>query len=184
MRNKRESGQILPLVGLTLASLMGFGGVAVDVGYWEYSQQAQQNATDAAAIGGAQQLVKSNCTGGSGAKSAAVADAASNGFINAGNVAVTANSPPQSGPYAGNSCAISVSIQAQHVPSFFSRLFGQGERPDDLDAGRRDRRGAQHRRVHLPAQRDGVRRTSTAPTFRAPAARSTSTTRRTSTARP
>lgn len=126
MRNTRESGQILPLVGLTLASLMGFGGVAVDVGYWEYSQQAQQNATDAAAIGGAQQLVKSNCTGGSGAKSAAVADAASNGFINAGNVAVTANSPPQSGPYAGNSCAISVSIQAQHVPSFFSKLFGQG----------------------------------------------------------
>ena len=32
---------------------MGFAGIAVDVGYLEYRQQAQQTATDAAAVGGA-----------------------------------------------------------------------------------------------------------------------------------
>ncbi len=124
MRRNHPSGQVLPLIGLTLATLLGFGGVATDVGYWEYQQQAQQNATDAAAIGGAQQLVKSNCTGGTGAKAAAIADATSNGFANAGNVTVTPNSPPSSGPFANNSCAITVTITSSHVASYFSRLFG------------------------------------------------------------
>lgn len=117
-------GQVLPLIGLTIAALMGFGGIAVDVGYWEYYQQAQQNATDAAAIGGAQQLVHSNCTGASNAQSAALADAASNGFPNTGNVTVSANSPPTSGPFSGNHCAIGVNINSSHVSSYFARLFG------------------------------------------------------------
>jgi hypothetical protein len=124
MRRNHERGQVLPLIGLTLATLTGFGGIAVDVGYWEYQQQAQQNATDAAAIGGAQQLVKSNCTGGSNAKAAALADATTNGFPNGGNVSVSPNSPPSSGPFANNSCAISVTITSNHVASYFSRLFG------------------------------------------------------------
>lgn len=124
MRRTHPRGQVLPFIGLALATIMGFGGVAVDVGYWEYQQQAQQNATDAAAIGGAQQLVHSNCTGGSNAQSAALADAASNGFPNTGTVTVTADSPPSSGPFSGNHCAVSVSINSGHVSSFFARLFG------------------------------------------------------------
>jgi len=124
MRHIQVRGQILPLVGLGLATLLGFGGVAVDVGSWEYQQQSQQNATDAAAIGGAQQLVRSNCTGNTNAQSAAVADAGTNGFPNSGNVTVTANSPPKSGPFASNACAVSVQIQTQHVASYFARLFG------------------------------------------------------------
>lgn len=119
-----QKGQVLPLIGLILAALMGFGGMAVDVGYWEYHQQAQQNATDAAVIGGAQQLVRSNCTAGSNAKAAALGDAASNGFPNGGNITVSANSPPISGPFSGNACAVSVQITSQHVASFFANLFG------------------------------------------------------------
>ena len=42
----RERGQVLPLIALCLAVLMGFAGVAVDVGYWEYQQREQQNAAE------------------------------------------------------------------------------------------------------------------------------------------
>jgi hypothetical protein len=103
---------------------MGFAGMSVDVGYLEYWQQKQQNATDAAAIGGAEVLARSNCASAASAQSAAVADAQENGFNNAGNTTVTAVSPPTSGPYSGNSCAVSVQIQTQHVTTWFSRLFG------------------------------------------------------------
>lgn len=119
-----HKGQVLPLIAVSLTALMGFGGVAVDVGYWEYRQQAQQSATDAAAIGGAQQLVRSDCSGPTNAQAAALADATSNGFSNAGNVSVQVNSPPQSGPFANNGCAVSVQITSTHVASFFTNLFG------------------------------------------------------------
>src|SRR5271165_7572648 len=119
-----ERGQVLPLIAVCLATLMGFAGIAVDVGYLEYRQQAQQTATDAAAVGGAQSLVRSNCSGASGAVAAAQSDAASNGFANGGNVTVYATSPPSAGPYAGNNCAVYVSINTQHVSTFFAHLFG------------------------------------------------------------
>jgi hypothetical protein len=119
-----QRGQVLPLIGLCLAVLMGFGGVAVDVGYLEYQQQSQQNATDAAAIGGAEQLAHGACANQSVAKAAAVADAASNGFSSTANTTVTANSPPLSGVFAGNACAVSVAINSSHVSTWFSRLFG------------------------------------------------------------
>ena len=46
MKRTNERGQILPLIGISLAVLMGFAGIGVDVGYLEYRQQAQQTATD------------------------------------------------------------------------------------------------------------------------------------------
>lgn len=119
-----QRGQVLPLIAVTLTALIGVGGMAVDVGYWEYRQQAQQSATDAAAIGGAQQLVRSGCSGSAGAQAAALADAGSNGFSNAGNVSVQANSPPQSGPFQSNNCAVAVKITSSHVASYFANLFG------------------------------------------------------------
>jgi hypothetical protein len=117
-------GQVLPLIAVSLTVLMGVGGISVDVGYWQYRQQAQQSATDSAAIGGAQQLVRSDCSGSTGAQAAAVADAGSNGFSNGGNVSVQANSPPQNGPYQNSNCAVSVKITSSHVASYFASLFG------------------------------------------------------------
>jgi hypothetical protein len=124
MRHSSQSGAVLPFVAITLATLMGFSGMAVDVGYLEYWQQQQQTATDAAALGGAQLLARTNCASASNAESAAAIDATENGFTTGGNVTVSAVSPPTSGPYSGNACAISVQISAQHVATFFSRLFG------------------------------------------------------------
>jgi len=123
----REKGQILPLVGLCLSVLMGTGGVAVDVGFLEYKQQTEQVAVDAAAQGGAQQLTRGGCTtqNQSAAQTAALTDAASNGYTNGSNgITVTAQSPPLSGPYQGVNCSISVEIDNAHAQTFFTRLFG------------------------------------------------------------
>ena len=119
-----QRGQVLPLIAAMLGMLMGFGGIAVDVGYLKYEQQSQQNATDAAALGGAQQLVHSSCGNSAAATGGATTDAATNGFPNGGNVTVTPNSPPASGPFSGNNCAISVNITTAHVSTYFSRLLG------------------------------------------------------------
>jgi hypothetical protein len=125
MRNRAgQSGQVLPLIAISLAVLLGFAGLAVDVGYLEYWQQQQQTVTDAAAVGGAQQLARSSCSGSTAAETAAQDDAGTNGFGSGGNVVVSAVTPPSSGPYAGNACAISVQISTQHVSTFFARLFG------------------------------------------------------------
>jgi hypothetical protein len=123
-RLTKGAGFVLPLVALCLAVLMGFAGIAVDVGYLEYRQQAQVSATDAAAIGASQALASQNCPYPTAAQAAAYNDAAINGFANGGNVTVMVHNPPTSGPYANNNCAVSVQITTQHVATFFSQLFG------------------------------------------------------------
>ncbi len=123
-RHLNERGQVLPMVAICLAVLMGFGALSIDAGYLEYRQRQQQSAADAAAIGGAQQLVYDGCGDSSAAYTAAYNDAATNGFADGGNVKVTPNNPPTSGPYANNNCAVQVTITNQHTQTFLSRLFG------------------------------------------------------------
>jgi hypothetical protein len=101
--------------------------LAVDVAYLEYWQQEQQLATDAAAIGGAQQLGHGDCSNASAAETAAVLDANLDGFPNSGKTSVTAVSPPSSGPYASNVCAISVQVSTTGVSTFLARLFGYAQ---------------------------------------------------------
>ncbi len=123
-RGLGQRGVVLPVAAICLTTVMGFAGLAIDVAYLEYWQQKQQTATDAAALGGAQQLGRSSCGTASTAESSAAFDAQQDGFTNVGNVSVTAVSPPTSGPYANNPCAIGVQITTQHVSTFFARLFG------------------------------------------------------------
>jgi Flp pilus assembly protein TadG len=126
MRNRAQRGQVMPLIALGLTVMLGFGGLGVDVGSWEYHQREQQSAADAAALGGAQQLIYSNCTNYSAATTAAQNDAANGGFPAGGNVALTIQAPPQSGPFAGNGCAVYVRVTSNHVASYFAKLFGIG----------------------------------------------------------
>jgi Flp pilus assembly protein TadG len=56
---KEDSGQMLPIVALMLASLMGISGMAVDVGRLMYTKHQLQASTDAAALAGAAQLPNS-----------------------------------------------------------------------------------------------------------------------------
>jgi hypothetical protein len=123
-RHLSERGQVLPMVAICLAVLMGFGAMSIDAGYLEYHQRQQQNAADAAAIGGAQQLVYAGCGDKSAASTAALADAANAGFASGGNVSVIPDNPPTTGPYANNSCAVQVSITNLHTQTFLSRVFG------------------------------------------------------------
>lgn len=123
-----ERGQILPLVALCMTIIMGFAAMAIDVGFLEYRQRQQQNAADAAAIGGAQQLDYVGCNNQSAvATTTGDNDAASNGFPNGGNggaITVTINNPPTTGPYAGNDCAVQAIITNTNTQTFFLRLFG------------------------------------------------------------
>lgn len=120
----RERGTVLPLVALSLTMVLGFAGLAIDVAYLEYRQQQQQLATDAAAVGGAQALGRTNCSNATTGEAAAQFDAGLDGFYNSTRTAVTVVSPPSAGPYANNACAISVHITTQNVSTWFSRLFG------------------------------------------------------------
>ncbi len=126
MKRKGESGQVLPLIALCMASLMGFGGMAVDVGYWRYQQREQQSATDAAALGGAQQLIYSSCPNQTVANTGATKDATNNGYTTGvKGVTVAVSNPPASGVFASSSCAVQVQIGSSSVPTFFTRLFGK-----------------------------------------------------------
>jgi Putative Flp pilus-assembly TadE/G-like len=118
---------------------MGFAALAIDVGFLEYRQRQQQNATDAAAVGGAQALVYVGCNSEqSVAQTAGRADAASNGFADqsstSGPISVTINNPPNSGPYAGNNCAVQAVINNSATQTFFSRIFGYASMPETTQA--------------------------------------------------
>ncbi|GAC1429806.1 MAG: pilus assembly protein TadG-related protein [Candidatus Velthaea sp.] len=116
-----ERGQALPLLALAFVVLMGFTGLAVDVGYERYQQRAQQSATDSAAIAGASELIYSQ----SGSLAAARKESASNGFTHDGAATiVSVNNPPQSGTYSGNTRAIEVIIDATR-PTFFEQVLGK-----------------------------------------------------------
>jgi Putative Flp pilus-assembly TadE/G-like len=120
-----QAGQVIPLVALSMTVLLSFSGMAVDNGYWQYQQRQQQTAADSAAIGGAQALAVAGCPNSSSAKTAADNDASGNGY--ASNDVLVSN-PPASGPYAGNNCAVSVTINATHA-TFFTRALGRPDMP-------------------------------------------------------
>ena len=124
MMSVGERGQVLPFVAICLAVLMGFAGLAIDLGYLQYQQRQQQSATDAAAIGGAQALITKGCPDQTAAQTAAFNDSASNGFTNAtGGVTVTVINPPNSGPFSGVNCAVQVNLTSPHA-TWFSKLYG------------------------------------------------------------
>jgi hypothetical protein len=112
---------VLAIVAISVAVLMGFAGMAVDVGFLEYEQRQQQSAADGAAIGGAEALLYGT---GCPNSTAAIGDAAENGFTNgSGGVTVVPHNPPLSGPLASNNCAVYVQVNSPH-PVFFAKLFG------------------------------------------------------------
>ncbi|MFN2459634.1 MAG: pilus assembly protein TadG-related protein [Candidatus Velthaea sp.] len=116
-----DRGQVIPIVAIALVGLFGAAALAVDVGYWRYSQRLQQSAADSAAIAGANELAY---PAAADIVAAAKRDAATNGFTDGtSNVAVVVNSPPQSGAYAGKNSAVEVIVSRQQ-PVFFASIFG------------------------------------------------------------
>lgn len=112
-----QAGATIIIYALTLPALIGFAGLAVEVGQWYDARTKLQTAADAGALAGAWELKD----GGSTTKAVSVADEA------VGKNPVTTNSitvatPPTSGAYAGNAKAVQVTLTQQQVP-LFSALF-------------------------------------------------------------
>jgi hypothetical protein len=128
IRKYAASGQVFLLMTIALVMIIGMASLGVDIGELWTTRRLMQNAADAAAVSGANELAL-------GGTSSAIADAAKdaasrNGFTNgssragsAGAVTVSVHNPPTSGPYSANASAVEVDI-SQSQTSFFMRVFG------------------------------------------------------------
>ena len=118
-RRPRDSGQSFVMTAICLTVLVGFAGLAADVGYMFHQRRRMQTAADSAAMAGALQVYR----GASDYQAAGWADATTNGFANGvGGVVVTVNNPPQSGYYAGSTRFVEASISQSEATMFMGVL--------------------------------------------------------------
>lgn len=130
-----EKGQMLIMTSLALVGLMGFAGLATDVGVLFRAQRELQTAADAAATAGAMDLYYglSDATAAADAKTAAInngwtgATLAQNTTAPASTTVlaapvVTVNTPPLSGYHTGSGY-VEV-IVAESNPTLFMKMFG------------------------------------------------------------
>jgi hypothetical protein len=116
----RDRGQVLAIFAISLTALLMAAALAFDVGMVLLERRAQQNAADAAAIAGARYLG----TDVTKARSAAVAAAAANGFVDGvDSQHVVVNYPPTEGPFQGRTRHIEVEISSTR-PSLFAAIAG------------------------------------------------------------
>ena len=114
---KDDSGQAMILTLLSLTVLLGFVGFAADIGTLLHAKRNLQIAADSAAIAGAAELNYGDMT------AAADAAAAQNGVtIGTNGGAVTVNTPPAYGAYAGKAGYVEA-IVSQTQPTFFMKIF-------------------------------------------------------------
>jgi len=119
-RRSQRRGFVLVTTVLSMAVLLAFLGLALDVGHLQLVKSRMQSAADAAALGGAQQIKMSGSS--AGAAAAARSDASRNGFTNGVNgVTVTVNTPPASGYSTGDSTGVEV-IVSDSVSALFMEL--------------------------------------------------------------
>ena len=130
-----ESGQILLLAALAVPILIGFVGLAIDVGNIQVTRRQAQAAADAAAMAGAQEILLesggsagSPCNPNAGTpvaiNNAGQDSATQNGFRNGvGGVVVNVNCPPSLGPNSSSNNAVEV-IVTKSQSTFFMGLLG------------------------------------------------------------
>jgi Flp pilus assembly protein TadG len=133
MIRRNQAGQVLVTTALGLVMLLGFAGLAVDVGVMRYQRRVQQTAADGAAIAGALDL-----SFGSGVTAGAQNSATQNGFSDGagcsggagsvGCVSVAVNNGPLTGPHAGNAAYVEVIVTAIQ-PTYFMKIFGVNSEP-------------------------------------------------------
>jgi len=135
MTNKNEAGQALVFTAAALVVLMGFAGLAIDMGVMRHDKRLQQTAADAAAIAGASNL-------SFGGIAAGAQDAASRvGYTDNGGgqvsnctgaavgaICVQVNNPPATGPHGCNGGAcdrnyVEALVAVVH-PTYFMKILG------------------------------------------------------------
>ncbi len=117
--DQRGVTAIVTAIGLLV--ILGFAGLAIDVGYWQVALSRMQKTADRAAAAGATALL----AGGSGSNAIlqSRAIAATSGFVhNTDGTTVAVNMPPSAGPNQSNSSAVEVII-TQPQPRWFTRFF-------------------------------------------------------------
>jgi hypothetical protein len=119
-------GQVLWLAVSSIVVLLGFAGLATDLGLLWNTRLSMQSAADAAALAGADTLLE----GSSGYASAAQSASTQNGFTNgsgttgdSNTVTVTVANPPTSGAHTGDDSAVQVTI-SQTQPTYFLKALG------------------------------------------------------------
>jgi Flp pilus assembly protein TadG len=118
-----ERGSVAAITAISLAVLLAFAGLGVDVSLWLRAKNDAQGAADAAANSAAAAAAVGNIRGRIAAE--ANAAAAANGFQSGMNgVVVTLNNPPASGSYAGNANAYEVIVSAPQKLYLASALHG------------------------------------------------------------
>ena len=109
-RRRAERGAVAVAVAILLPVIVGIAGLVIDVGSW-YSTQAQlQNAADAAALAGAQDLPNNSSSANAAAQTLA-----------ADNVSGATVTPVT--PYNGNSSEIQVTV-SKRGSVLFASIFG------------------------------------------------------------
>jgi hypothetical protein len=120
-RRHGERGSILMLGALTMTVLLAFAGLALDASYMYFHKRNMQTAADAGAYAGALEKLRGSTD--AEVLTAAYKDTAMNGFANGtGNVTVTVNTPPASGPRAGDADFVEVII-GHPQPTWFMRIL-------------------------------------------------------------
>src|SRR5258708_4420551 len=119
-RRSGERGFIVIAYAAMLTVILGFTGLAVDVGYLQYQKRRIQAAADAAAMG----ALREKELGNTDLVLAGQNDSSLNGFTDgSNNTTVTIVTPPSSGIYSGDTAAIQATVQ-RSVPTFFMQVFG------------------------------------------------------------
>ena len=108
---KKEEGQAVVITALVMVVIMGFAALAVDIGSVAVNKAELQNAADAAALAGAQDLPAAN---------SAIATAEDYGEINGAEITTATT------PYNGDSTKIEV-VCSKTVEYTFARILGFNE---------------------------------------------------------
>jgi Putative Flp pilus-assembly TadE/G-like len=134
MTNKNEAGQALVLTVASLVALMGFAGLAIDMGVMRHDQRLQQTAADAAALAGASNLAFGGVTSGAQDAASRVGYADNGGGqvsdcagAAVGTICVQVNNPPATGPHgcSGGACDrnyVEALVAVVH-PTYFMRAL-------------------------------------------------------------
>jgi hypothetical protein len=119
IHKKGERGQAIILVVFSIIGLIGMVALAIDGGSALVDRRKTETAASAAALSAALERIN-----GGDWRSAALATANANGYNNDGvtNI-IEMNTPPLSGPYAGNSEYIEVIITS-HLSTYFGPVIG------------------------------------------------------------
>src|SRR5690242_4175879 len=114
-----EGGSVIPMVAIAMPILIGFAGMALEMGSWFAIHERMQNAADSAALAAGRAYVANHSAD---LAAQASATASSYSFTAANGSTVTVNRGPTSGAYAGDSSKIEVIIQ-QPQSRTFSAIF-------------------------------------------------------------